>query len=115
MALRRAGKEKRLVIAHGDDPQTNPDLIALVAKAFAIRDELFSGSDPSVEGMTERLGVAKGYVSSLIRLSYLAPAIVRDVLDGRQPLDLTPTRLMKLSKDLPHDWLEQRRYLGLSG
>jgi site-specific DNA recombinase len=115
MALRRAGKEKRLVIVgHGTDSHTNPALIALIAKAFAIRDELFSGSDPSVEAMTERLRVAKGYVASLLRLSYLAPAIVREILDG-QPLDLTPTRLLKLSKDLPHGWLEQRHYLGSSG
>jgi hypothetical protein len=29
---------------------------------------------------------------------------VRALLEGRQPIELTPTRLLRLSKDLPHDW-----------
>jgi len=32
-------------------------------------------------------------------LSYLAPDIVRALLDGRQPIELTPTRLFRLSKE----------------
>ena len=31
-------------------------------------------------------------LTSLIRLSYLAPDIVRALLEGRQPIELTPTR-----------------------
>lgn len=37
---------------------------------------------------------------------------VRDCLEGRQPVELSPTRLLKLSKDLPVDWPEQWAYLG---
>src|SRR5580700_3923769 len=33
---------------------------------------------------------------------------------GRQPIELTPTRLLRLSKDLPHDWSEQRHVLGFA-
>jgi len=55
-----------------------------------------------------RLGMNKCRLTSLIRLSYLAPDIVRALLEGRQPIELTPTRLLRLSKDLPHDWSEQR-------
>jgi hypothetical protein len=47
-------------------------------------------------------------------LSYLAPDIVRALLEGRQPIELTPTRLLRLSKNLPHDWKEQRRFLGFA-
>jgi hypothetical protein len=36
---------------------------------------------------------------------------VRALLEGRQPIELTPTRLLRLSKDLPHDWKEQRCFL----
>jgi hypothetical protein len=36
---------------------------------------------------------------------------VRTIIDGRQPIDLTRTRLLHFSKDLPHDWHEQRRFL----
>ena len=30
----------------------------------------------------------------------------------RQPIEQTPTRPFQLSKDLPHDWSEQRQFLG---
>jgi hypothetical protein len=64
--------------------------------------------------MTERLGMGKGHLTSLVRLSYLGPDIVRALLKGRQPIELTPTRPLRLSKDLPHDWKEQRRFLGFA-
>ena len=57
--------------------------------------------------MTQRLSD----LTALLRLSYLAPDIVRALLDGRQPIALTPTRLLRLSKDLRTDWREQRRFL----
>jgi site-specific DNA recombinase len=64
--------------------------------------------------MIERLGIARGRLTSLVRLSYLAPDIVRALIEGRQPIELTPTRLLRLSKDLPHDWKEQRLFLGFA-
>jgi hypothetical protein len=39
---------------------------------------------------------------------------VRALLEGRQPIELTPTRLLRVSKDLPHDWSEQRHFLGFA-
>jgi site-specific DNA recombinase len=56
----------------------------------------------------------KGHLTSLVRLSYLAPDIVRALLAGRQPIELTPTRLLKLGKDLPHDWKVQRVFVGFA-
>ena len=52
-------------------------------------------------------------LTSLIRLSYLAPDLIlcAHLLEGRQPIELTPTRLLRLSKDLPHGWSEQRHVL----
>jgi site-specific DNA recombinase len=47
-------------------------------------------------------------------LSYLRPEIVRALLAGSQSNALTPRRLLRLSKDLPHDWKEQRRFLGFA-
>jgi hypothetical protein len=53
-------------------------------------------------------------VQDKLAASYPAPDIVRALLKGRQPIELTPTRLLRLSKDLPHDWSEQRRFLGFA-
>jgi hypothetical protein len=61
------------------------------------------------------LGMGKGHLTSLVRLSYLGPDIARALLKGRQPIELTPTRLLRLSKDLPHDWSEQGQFLGFAG
>ena len=63
----------------------------MIAEAFAIRNLLLSGSDDSIEAMSGRLGMNKGRLTSLVRLSYLAPGIVRALLAGRQPIELTPT------------------------
>ena len=112
--LRRAGKGKRLVIANGAEAEVNAGLVELIKDAFTIRIQLLSGSDDSIEAMSGRLGMNKGRLTSLVRLSYLAPDIVRALLEGRQPIELTPTRLLRLSKDLPHDWSEQRHVLGFA-
>jgi hypothetical protein len=110
--LRRTGKGKRLLIENGSKAEFNANLAAMITEAFAIRNQLLSGSDTNIEAMTERVGITKGRLASLVRLSYLAPDIVRALLDGLQPIELTPTRLIRLSKDLPHEWSEQRHFLG---
>jgi site-specific DNA recombinase len=111
-SLRRAGKGKRLVVESGARSEVHAGLVALLREAFSLRTALLGGSNDSIESMTQRLGKGKGYVTALVRLSYLAPDIVRDCLEGRQPVDLSPTRLLKLGKDLPLDWAEQRTHLG---
>jgi site-specific DNA recombinase len=112
--LRRAGKGKRLVIENGAGTEVNEGLVELIKEAFAIRNQLLSGSDASIEAMSGRLGMNKCRLTSLIRLSHLAPEIVGALLAGRHPIELTPTRLLRLSKNLPHDWKEQRRFLGFA-
>src|SRR5437867_7072954 len=89
-------------------------LAELIKEAFSIRNQLLSGSDDSIEAMSARLGMNKFRLTSLVRLSYLAPGIIRALRAGRHPIALTPTRLLRLSKDLPHDWQEQRQFLGFA-
>jgi site-specific DNA recombinase len=82
-----------LVIANGAEAEVNAGLVELIKDAFTIRIQLLSGSDDSIEAMSGHLGMNKCRLTSLIRLSYLAPDIVRALLEGRQPIELTPTRL----------------------
>jgi hypothetical protein len=110
--LRRAGKGKRLIIAGNAHREIDTNLIALLKQAFATRATFLSGADDSLSAMTERLGMGHGQLVALVRLSYLAPDLVRDCIEGRQPVELTPTRLLKLGKDLPHYWSAQRAHLG---
>jgi hypothetical protein len=98
------------------DPKTSiqapAGLVEMIKEAFAIRNQLLSGSHDSIEAMSGRLGMNKGRLTSLVRLSYLGPEIVRALLAGSQSNALTSSRLLRLSKDLPHDWKEQRCFLG---
>lgn len=112
--LRRAGKGKLLVNETGAEPEIDQNLVALIKEAFSRRTKLFLGPHDSIEAMIERREITRCRLSSLVRLSYLAPDIVQAILAGRQPVGLTPTRLLKLSQRLPHDWKQQRSFLGFA-
>jgi site-specific DNA recombinase len=93
--LRRAGKGKRLVIENAAEAEVNEGLVELIKEAFAIRNQFLSGSDARIEAMSGRLGTNKCRLTSLIRLSHLAPEIVGALLAGRHPIELTPARLLR--------------------
>jgi hypothetical protein len=97
---------KRLVIGNGAETEVNAGLVELIKEAFAIRNQFLSGSHDSIEAMSGRLGMKKGRLTSFVRLSYLGPEIVRALFAGSQSNALTPSRLLRLSKNLPHDWKE---------
>jgi hypothetical protein len=109
--LRRAGKGIRLVVGGGRAAKPDRQMIALFRNAYATRDALMSGRDATIEALAQRLGVKRDYLSANMRLTYLAPGIVRDLVQGRQPEALTAARLVSLCKDLPHDWQLQRKFL----
>jgi site-specific DNA recombinase len=104
----------RLVSGHGAAKAIDDGLASLIARAVATPNMLLAVRDDSIDAMASRLGVRRDYLAVLVRLSYLSPEIVRASLVGRQPIELTPTRLAMLSRNLPHDWQEQRRLLGFA-
>jgi len=59
--------------------------------------------------LAERDGITRRYVRRLVDLAFLSPELVEAVLQGRQPVELTATRLTEL--DLPLDWTDQRSLL----
>ncbi len=69
--------------------------------------------DLGIGDIAESQGVHHSYVSRLIRLAFLSPEITEAILDGRQPLGLTATKLMQDSR-LPLEWRAQRQALGFS-
>jgi hypothetical protein len=93
----------RLVIGNGVAKAIDDGLASLIARAIATRTMLLTGRDNSIDAMASRLGVRRDYLAVLMRLSYLSPEIVRAILTGEQPIELTPTRLVMLSRNLPHD------------
>ncbi|MGQ0456255.1 MAG: recombinase family protein [Hyphomicrobium sp.] len=111
--LRRAGKGIRLVVCGGVAEKPDGQMIALLRDAHATRDALMSGRDETIDAMALRLGVKRDVLSAQMRLTYLAPDIVRALVLGRLAEGLTPAGLLSVCKDLPHDWLLHRTVLGL--
>ena len=100
---RKRGVETRLVLA--DDPKTPDDvLINNIARAFCWFEQIKEGRT-FAEIAAERQ-TSKRRVQQMIDLAFLAPDIVRDALDGSQPLGLTSDWLLR--HDLPTSWKEQR-------
>lgn len=87
-------------------------MVALLRDAHVTRDALMTGRDATINAMGQRLSIKRDYLSAHMRLTYLAPDIVRAFMSGRYPPELTPARLLSLCKDLPHDWQLQRAVLG---
>ena len=111
--LRRAGKGIRLVVGGGVAEKPDGQMITLLRDAHATRDALMSGRDETIDAMAQRLGIKRDILSAQMRLTYLAPDIVRALVLGRPAEGLAPAGLLALCKDLPHDWQLQRAALGL--
>jgi len=111
-SLQRAGQSKRLVIGGHRKPRVDAGLVVLLHEALRARQLVLDASEESMNQMTGRLGMPNGHLTTLMRISYLAPDIIRDILDGHQPPGLTRQKLLEKSRGLPHEWAEQRKWLG---
>lgn len=109
--LVRRGNEVR--VALGPDgssvtSQPDPNLVRLIAQAFAARDHLLLGKDtPLIEQYDKR------HQHRLARLSWLAPDIVSAILEGTQPVQLTARHLLRCAT-VPLEWQQQRKFMGFA-
>ena len=71
--------------------------------------ELVTGRALSLQALAERDGITRRHFRRHVGLAFLSPELVEAILQGRQPVELTATRLTDL--DLPLDWTEQRKLL----
>jgi hypothetical protein len=110
------GIEMRLVIGGGSGSAPRIDSTILKATARARRwfDDLVSGRAVSMVEIGKREGVGKRYVSRMIRLAFLSPAIVERIAEGRQPPELTAQFLSTGRGDLPLSWSGQEKLLGFA-
>ncbi|MCC3306732.1 recombinase family protein, partial [Sneathiella sp. HT1-7] len=109
--LQRKGVEAKLVIAGATKGQTDPDLCRLIAKGRYWFDQLASGDAGSVKEIAEREKVFDTEITRILPLAFLAPSIIENILNGRQPETLNVKSLKKINP-LPTDWDEQRKRLG---
>ena len=101
----------KLVHGNGSAVTTAPDK-ALVRQLLAARRwwaELRQG-EIDITRLAAREGLTASYVTRIVRLAFLAPAVVEAMIAGRQRSGVDVGRLT-LEGPLPACWREQRRLM----
>jgi site-specific DNA recombinase len=114
IVLRCRGVERRIVVEpDAGSPSANPDpvLIEHIAKAHRYLRRLTCGDSISASELAAKENTDVSDLSRILRLAFLAPDITAAILDGKQPVELTATRLMRLG-EIPYRWDDQRKALG---
>jgi hypothetical protein len=112
--LKRTGMETRLLIdGGGGNSRRNPDhsLHRLLARAYRYNNMVMRSDGKSMRQLAAEAGVVRSYFTRILRLSFLAPEIVKSILSDRHPIELTAKRLANEFR-LPITWDEQRALLG---
>jgi len=91
--------------------ETDPVLLKTLAKAYVWAERLRDGSADSILEIAQSDGVTQSYVTRVLRLGFLAPSIIDEVLKGRLAAEPTPDRLLSHS-DISPMWSQQISNLG---
>ncbi len=114
MQLKRRGVELRLVVGDHYRSAASVDLplLKVVARAHRWFDEISTGKASSLAEIAAREGLAVRYVGRVIRLAFLAPDIVKSIVEGRQPTSLTAEAVTQ-HIDIPLEWRSQETALNI--
>jgi len=100
---------RQMVPRDGASARVDRSLVKAIAWARNLRQRL-ERDGKSLDELAREDGCSRPYVSSMIRLAYLAPGITQSILQGTQPAKLTLADL--LQRDIPDGWSEQRIAFG---
>ena len=90
--LRRAGMEMKLLVeGTGAVAAPDPSLMRLLARAHDLWGKL---QRSSLMDLAAREDLTKPYITRVVRLAFLAPAITNAIMAGRQPAGLTAAQLL---------------------
>jgi len=67
----------------------------------------------SFDEVAMRIGCSREHLADLIRTSYLAPSIIKAIMDGEHPPTLTRKQLVETSR-VPLDWVGQQKMFGFA-
>lgn len=112
----RSSKQLKLIIPPAPTPDgvnKNLSLIKLVTQAAAAREALAGCDSDDFDEVATAIGYGREHAADLLRIGYLAPDIISAILDGRQPHELTRSKLIRWA-GLPLCWQQQRVALGFS-
>ena len=107
----RHGNDARLVTGESDQERTpTPQLIKLMRDAHRAREFALKKPTVPLDRLAAEFGRSPERFKRLVRLSYLSPTIVEQILSGDQPPELTSVRLQNLD-GLPRCWARQHEVL----
>jgi hypothetical protein len=79
-------------------------LVKAIVRAHRWRDMLESGDYATARDLAKAENINESYLGRVLRLTLLAPKIVENILEGKQPASL---ELEGLLKKFPIEWLGQ--------
>ena len=82
----------------------DPHALKAIAKAWSWRRKLETGEAATIQDIADAEGISDRYVGRMLRLSYLAPAVLDKLLIGRVPPSVSIKDLAQAA-ELP--WIEQ--------
>jgi site-specific DNA recombinase len=111
--LKRRGVEAKLVMQSSDDQSYKPDsrIVAVLADAHHWSVTLQKVRPGLCRDLARQNNRDAADVSRTLPIAFLSPAIVEEILDGRQPVGLTPRALKRIGM-LSYSCGDQRRRLG---
>lgn len=95
--------------SHGAEPNYDQKLINAFVKAYKWQQSLNNNS-MTINKIAAKETVSISYVSRLLRLNFIAPEIVRAIIDGKQPSGLKLKDF--INKTIPDLWEEQKETFG---
>ncbi|MCI5074006.1 recombinase family protein [Oricola sp.] len=103
--FRKRGVETKLIIGNDQGQSIDETLIRNIAKAHQYYNAIKHGQ--TFEEIAASESLSKRRILQVIDLAFLAPDIVKSIMQGDQPIGLTAKRLGQ--NPLPSDWQAQRR------
>jgi len=105
----RRGVGIRLVVDNGH-AEIDASLVRILSTGAAWFDDLVEGRAKSLSDLARRNNCTVGYVARLVETSFLCPGIKTAVVQGRQPVQLTSTRLLSKGP-LPLFWEDHEAFV----
>ena len=91
-------------------PAHDASMLVALSRAYHWQRLIDTGMVDRGSDIARREGLHQTTVNGLLRLTQLSPALVRDILNGRQPKTLS-MRWLK-TNELPWDWDDQHEFFG---
>lgn len=112
--IERCGMAMRFMVGNKMiNQKLDTNLIQTIRNGQDWLEKLTSGKVKSMAELSTELGLTNRAITNMLYRAFLAPDIVRSIMNGTQPSHLTGD-FLKRHTSLPLDWKDQRKFWVLS-